>query len=515
MADIDFQPEQQQISFQPADAQPAMQPPQSFAQRLTETMPIQAILGAGDAARQALLHILPQNIRPAYKPVGDVTQLPYKIGRGLGEIGTFAAALPLGGEALAGAKGLPLIGKAAEWLAGAGKLPSLARGIGGTALYGTATSPDRMAGAERGVLAGGIGEALPIAGKAIGAITPQRLTDTIMNTLSKGRGLEENSKSLASDIKQAYKRNQMQAQAQYGNLFKQAGDTDISKEIPGSGIAPIESYKNMPNYDDVVNSYLPNTKILHSNFEENPTVENAHKLQAQLGSDLRKLYSMPRDTATFEKMQHYQNALNNLRNDASITLLAKDPTGALNDQYADATRFYRNKIVPYRSDTKLFKIATGKVTNPQNISSIFARPDANTASIMQDLPKNTNNKILYSEIGKRLNITPSKLTDEVAKLDKKGLSTYITPELENNLEKLGIRTKRAELLQRLTGFGLGAITPRWLGVRDTIPEQMIGGLLGAGLAPRATRVAGALLPRQIGSYPALQKAITGLYLGGR
>jgi hypothetical protein len=479
--------------------------------QIVQSAPIQAVLGAGDVTAKLLSRLLPEAIRPKTLTTGDPSRLAYRVGRGAGEVGTFLGAGELGGAALGAARALPAVGRAAETLAAPGVIPGIARRVLGTGAYGAAVSPDREKGLAMGLAGGALGEIPGLAARGITAASPQALTESIMKTLGKGKSLEENSKSLASDIKNAYEKNEEAASELYNPIFDRLGD----RSIYYSRVKSPEFYKYMDK--NIVNDYLPDLKRLHNKFMENPTLKNAHTLQSQLRIEISKISKNPfkdlRDTGI---MQNYQEARKNLKFDMDHFLDYRDKTGELVHDYDAATEFFKNNVAPYKTSKSLAKIATGKITNPRNIADTFKNPNEDIMKVVKDIGDEGKNKILYSEIGKRLAMTPEKLTNEIAKLDTKGLTSYITPELHGQIDKLAPRIAARTGLQRAAGFALGAS----LG-GGQVGRELMGAGAGAAFSPSIMRFLGRALPikgaaKGVGKItPAIRTALLAQYLGGQ
>ena len=507
-------------------------------QAIAQSAPIQGILGAGDIIRRNIGAVLPSAIRPQFVPEGDPRRLAYQVGGGIGDIASFLGASELGGAALGGARGLPLLSRAAQTLGGgAGR-------ILGTGLYGAATTPEnRLRGALTGTVAGTVGEAIPGIAALAKYASPQRLTDSIMNYLRGGRSVEENAKSLASDIKNLFETKKGEASDLYSPLFDSVGDssiygdlvtpTKLGKQIdpslagllkkPDVNISQIDGnivnlpqiYKNLD--PEITNSYLPDIRKLHNKFIDNPTVQNAHDLQSQLGFEIRKLENQPvKSIADTRDMQNWRTARDSLKQDVNSFLNIKDNSGDLTKMYGDATNFYRDNVAPYLSNSGIAKIAKGNITNPKNIPILFKFPSEDITKIASDIGDEGKKKILYSELGKKIKMTPEDLTSEISKLEPKGLSSYITPNLQMQLDKIPARITAKTALQRGAGLAAGlALIPHAAG---EMPE-ILGGIGSAAVTPAIMRTLQRNLPiapmaRGIGrAYPAIRRGALGLGVG--
>lgn len=463
---------------------------------------VQAILGTGDVVRRNVANILPESLRPGFRPVGDPTRTSYKAGEGVGDLLSFLAA----GEAGAGAEALPGIGRGLE------SIPGWIKRIGGSTLFGTAVDPNRLKGAERGALFGAGGEVIPAAAGIAKYASPQRLTDSIMGYIKGGRSVEGNAKSLASDIKNSFEKRRGEASDIYNPLFDSVGDSSIYGDIVKSP----QLYNNLDK--SISDGYLPDIKKLHNEFIKNPTLQNAHDLQSQLGFEVRRLERQPvRSIADTRDMQNWRSARDSLQKDTDSFLNSQDKTGDLSKMYNDATEHYRNNVVPYLSNSGIAKIARGQVTNPKNITTLFKSPSEDVAKVVEDLGDEGRKKILYAELGKKIKMTPEGLTSEISKLEPKGLSSYITPTLQNQLDKMPARIATKTALQRGAGLAAGlALAPKAIG----IAPEILAGAGGAALTPAIMNAIQRSVPisaigRGIGAaFPTARAGILGNILGG-
>lgn len=449
-----------------------------------------SILGAGDAIRNTPGNAInaissfagyPANIPTPTYGSGSA----YNVGNFAGN----AAAFMGGGEALdaarGAAEGLPLVGQAASALGGSNFLPGLARRVIGTGVYGAATNPsDPTTGAAEGVGMSVGGDLIPgaasLIGKAAPYIRPQQYAEQMMNTLGGGKSLEDNAQSLAQDIQNAYQQRKWEASALYSPIFDSLGNNSIY-----DGLNPaLNSYPNVGNsiLQDITKDR--NINALHQEFAANPTLQNAHNLQSQLGTSIRKLQANDNrgnlSVADRGVLQAQQTAQGAVQNDINTFLTSKNPQ--LANQYNIANQNYAANVVPYIENPKIASIAKGDVTNPRNIATIFKNPEPETQQVVNDIGEPANQKILYSQLGKlQSNLTPERLQQGFAGLDKAGLSSYMTPNLSDQLNMLSTRINNRNYAQSGAGLLLGGA----LGHASGLPFAETGGAGAGALASRA------------------------------
>jgi hypothetical protein len=326
---------------------------------------------------------------------------------------------------------------------------------------------------EAGRIAGNIGGAVglgELSGARAGLVglaklaSPESHAKNIMDTLSGGKSFEENAKSLAEDIKNGYQNATSQGKALYKPVFDELGDQKL----------PVENTSYSGLGDEIYNYYDRALQKMHTRFNADPTLQNAHNLQSQLGSAIRDLEKTeiksglrPSDRSA---LSAYSDAQNSIRNDINDFVAQKN--SMLANQYNIATENWAKNVVPYIENPKMSQIAKGDITNPRAISNLFKNPESETLKIVEDLGPESKNKILYAELGKQKStMNAEKLAKSLEKLDTQGLSAYVTPELED----LSSALSKKLFIRKLGKYGAAAAATGYVG--SHVPG-MIHGLLG-------------------------------------
>lgn len=483
---------------------------ESDLHRLVQSPPIQTVLGAGDAIQNFLANInnlVPGGNAPMAK-TGEGSS--YELGRVLGDIGAFAGGGELAAPALMSAKAAPYVGKLAEALSGQGASGAARRILGGAG-YGAITNPDsRGTGTLEGAGFSAAAEALPLPFKAAGKIAeqfkPQKYAEDLMQDLSGGRTLEENTKSLASAITDTFKSKKQEAAKLYQPVFEKLGNESLYDAIP-IGMSAYEAMdKTIPL------AYTRGLRKAHESFSSNPTLENAHKLQSQLGSEIRDLQKGGLSIADRDTLLGYAEAQTALKDDISKFFQLKNPK--LGQEYTEASNYFLSDIVPYLENSKLRKIALGEVTNPKSIANMFKHPEDDMLKVAEDLGEDAKKQILYSELGKhKINLKPERLSKALSEAKEKGLGSYFTDEIENKADTLASRIDWSDKLKRLGGLFVGS---------QAIPgADLAGAAMGAVAAPSVTRAAmplsdlGSTIAELIKrNYPLAKKSILGSVIPG-
>lgn len=475
--------------------------------RITQGLP-----GAQPLAR-GIVSALPESVRrglAALQVKGDIlpqAPAPVKVGGALLGGGTAAE---LGGEAIAPA--LEAIPGGAAITKFAQRFPRLAR-TAGTSAFGALTSPgQRFRGAALGAGLGAGAEAVGAAPqiakfgieKAKGLLRPfaaETDAQNILRKLGQNRNLEENSKAMASDIKNKSEEIEDESDKNFSPIFDKVGGKFIYRDLPkkepsliqllpGTLIkekreVPVDlgEYNKLPK--SIIREFTPDLKQLHNEFIKKPTFRNAANLRTELGAESARPGI---DVLSRRAKQAVTKARQSLNNDMFSFLNRTDKTGDLAKKYQDAIDFHREEYVPYKSNRQIWKIAKGEVTNPRNITTIFKSPEGEeegenftkTSKVLNDLGTDANKKILFNELGKAKNAKD--LINRFKKLDQQRLGSYVTPDLQQSIEGLENKVSRKEIAQRAAG-GLGGAA---LGSLSGFPifGTATGATIGATTLPR-------------------------------
>ena len=470
---------------------------------------VQGLPGAQPLARGAV-GLLPESVRrrlAALQVRGDILPQATPAARIGGALTGGITAGILGGEAGGAALGAEALAPAVKGITEV--FPRLApRAIraGGAGLFGLAADPEhRLRGLLTGGAIGTTAEALGLtpqafrairrgAGKILAPILPHQEAANILDDLSGGKGIEENTKDLAKDIKKIGNEKIKESGKNFDNIISKAGDESIYDETqPPSkeSYRILEKWKRSP-----IDNYTPTLKDAHEEFMEIPTFDKAHKLQSTLGRIGSDILKNPRSNFQEKDIgRRFLNAHDRLLNDMNIHLKNIDKTGGLSNEYNAARDFHREEVVPYESHKTLFKIVRGDLKNPKGISNIFKFPEGapeeseeaqnyeKTLKVANDLGQSGKNKILFNEIA-GLGKNPQKMVDAFeprGALDKKGFNEYITPELRERIKNLGTKISR----QKLAGLGAGVIAGKFTGL--PIAGEALGGVIGRALLPKLLR----------------------------
>jgi hypothetical protein len=416
----------------------------------------QGILGAGDELRNLLAS--GANLIPG-------VNIPYeKSGKGmsyeLGKLGGGVAGFLGGGSALSGAKALS-------------KVPGALKRAGGMAAFGALENPqDRLKGGAEGAAISAAIDALPLPFKAIGRaaeyINPAKYTKGLAeNIASMSKSAKEKAKSLYEPIKSEFGHINIKESipkgksgSVSGKVFGEGGEileeSAIAKFNPKlplkerklkditPDIEPSKGYDSI-NKKFVNRWYGPKLKMIHEEFLENPNLNNAHKLQSQMGKKIGDLSSKKMDAETYDVVEALRHSRDVLQKDVDSALRIRSPEKA--DLYKQASDIYKNEYVPFTSNPTLRKVSKGEVKT----------------------------------------ISPNQLKNALTKAKEKGSfgeEHYLNEALTNLSSKISKGKAAKDITSIVGGAGLGeALAP---GIGGTVGGAVAGKLLGPSLMDLAT-----------------------------
>jgi len=347
-------------------------------------------------------------------------------------------------------------------------------GIGGalSALEGK----DALKGAESsGLATAAISPVIGGAAKIAGAFQPQKTADKIVEYLGGGKSLSENLKELADTMKTSFKSAQNEAKTLYDPVIKHSGLSghSIYREINPSGI---HAFTERPEYK--LEGIQGKLKKSFDEFNKNPSLENAHRLQSQLGRESQNIqYLQPPGTPTkYDLIEMRQN----IKNDISSFLESKNPEIA--KKYEQASEHYATNVAPYLDNNRIRQLVKNKSPKIDNIFNVFKNPNEGIEKIASDIGTKGQNSILYAALKQnKENVTANKLMQSMSKLDEKGFGGYMHPELEGYFKQLSNQMRNKELLQRAGGLFAGGQIGKTLGMPG---GELLGSALGAMKAPQ-------------------------------
>jgi hypothetical protein len=292
-------------------------------------------------------------------------------------------------------------------------------------------------------------------GKAATGLQIQQYAENLLKNIGDGNSLEANGQSLAQDIKNAFEQKQAEGKALYDPVFSKYSNNSIYPLVNP------EANSQYLNLDNSITDNFSNRNLnkLHEAFIDSPTLQNAHNLQSQLGTAIRGIQNTQLkgngSVADNLTMQGYQEAQSALKGDMNSFLGKVDPQAA--QQYSNASQNWAQNVTPYLANPKLAQIAKGDITNPRTVAGLFQNPEPEMQQVVEDIGPQANNKILYSELGKtQANLTPESLMSAFNSLDKKGLSSYVTPSLADQFQALAAKSSAKNSTQNLLGAAIGS-----------------------------------------------------------
>lgn len=264
-------------------------------------------------------------------------------------------------------------------------------------------------------------------------VHPDEIAQSVHGDVIGNRSVQQSTKNVAREIKENYDRIKSERQDDYDAIFNKPTDETsyaTGEPVKAKDLGLIDN-KYYQKYDDYK---FPdeNVQNLHNAFMDNPTVDTAHKLQSEIGSEVGYL-SKQRDKGILDdagknKLNNYVQMRKTLLDDINDRFSETDPN--LADSYMNATQNWARDVIPYHSDKTLKDIAQGRIVNPtkDNIKSIFSFPEQNINKVAGDLSQEGRNNIAH--IGMNVNRYQNTAKDLVRghnNLESNGMESYLSP----------------------------------------------------------------------------------------
>lgn len=268
------------------------------------------------------------------------------------------------------------------------------------------------------------------------------ITEDLATNIMGNRNLEQSGKELASDIHTTYKTIKEKHSNDFNKIFNSpTGEISFQTDEP---ILVKDQLMHDSQYRK--NNFLSETKdknldLLNNRFMDTPSVENGHKLQSELGSEigyLKKQYDNGLlDAEGKNRLKEYADAQNTINQDIRSELNNVHPD--LMASYDQARDNWRKNVIPYHVDKDLREIAEGRMKNPEagKIVGIFKNPEESINKVAGDLYPSSHDKITHIALGKvKEDLKPEELLNARKALDLNGMSSYIRPEHEQSFRNL-------------------------------------------------------------------------------
>lgn len=176
-------------------------------------------------------------------------------------------------------------------------------------------------------------------------------------------------KGIISKISEHKQQAMSQAKSDYDTLFNQAKEEGISHVIP-----PDSALKNR--HRITANSQSKHNKSLNE-YLQNPTLENAHYAQSELGSLERHLDKIADKNGLTPTQHKTLKSVRETRNDIKQELMSKNGFGAnpeLSERYKTLTNQYREKVVPYTRLNEITEVEQNRML-PKNALDALLKDD--------------------------------------------------------------------------------------------------------------------------------------------
>lgn len=270
----------------------------------------------------------------------------------------------------------------------------------------------------------------------------ENISKELQKDIAGRRSIEQSGQELATHLNRSYTKVKGEHQARYDNIFNaptkfesaHTGEPFKVKEIPIDNGQYSKKFSNSEFAEK-------NLQSKHDQLIDNPTIENYHKFQSELGSEIGYMKKQRSkgllDDAGRSKLKEYVNMRDTLKSDMALEFKRIDPK--LANAYDEVTQSYKENVIPYESDKNLKDIASGKIKNPTSaqITAIFKNPEEDINKVVSHLPQDAKNRIVHVGSGKAYDENlPNHLLSARKTLETKGLGSYINPHYEQAFKNL-------------------------------------------------------------------------------
>lgn len=185
------------------------------------------------------------------------------------------------------------------------------------------------------------------------------------------------------------------AQSEYGQLFKEASDEGITHVIPPEAVS-----KNR--HRIIANSQGKYNKSLKE-YLQNPTLENAHWAQSELGGLERHLNSIGEKNGLSPSQHKTLKAVEEARRSLKEEMFSKNVLGSneqLGKKYSELSDKYRKNVIPYTRLEALTEAESNRL-KPKNAVDQLLKDD----QFMIELSKRYPGLFLHTPKAKKLKST--------------------------------------------------------------------------------------------------------------
>ena len=404
----------------------------SLLEQINQSAPVQYVHGMQYGTMHPMMllgNLLNKNLSKI--PNVNIGQMPmpqygqgqaYEAGKPLGELAGIAGTAELGGLA---------------------ELPSALSNVGTMSGYGALENPqDRVTGALKGAAYGMGGEAL---GGIFGAGS-----DAVKNAR-----MRLNPKYDVNDLFNVLSKNKIDnIKASGSKLY----DNALLNNNVGNNPLYDDSLENQPIHSSFLNAIdkgniNASTEDKFNQFQKDPTINNAHDLQSEMGDSIRKLqvkeaWNGSLDPKAQDRLYTYNKLYPSLKDEIAKSLQRIDPSAA--QAYNDAALNWATNVVPYRKTSAILR-KLGSDADPTLVDKTF-------------------NKIQRTNKSEATN-------------------TPIPPEINDKINLLHKHVLNQQIAQGIGGAAVGGALSQ-LGFGSSLGTDLITALVAGGSTPTAFKVLG-------------------------
>lgn len=306
--------------------------------------------------------------------------------------------------------------------------------------------------------------------KGIDYVRPGQDVSSFMKSLGSGaETAEENIKNLAEKMQRTRSAAEKDALIPKNKFMDKYANEKIESK----------SYIDKENVDDY---YGKGLQKVHNNYIENPTIASHDNLLSKLSKKIRdyqdRLKRGKLDTEGEDRLNHLLDNKERLLDDQENFI--NKLTSEDQDLYNDFRIKWAKNVGPYESsgaDIRNLSKGYSAGIKPSSLEKIFSFPTKEVQKISSDIGSAGQGNILFNEL-RNINPEDAKALSEALRDAKrtKGYQSYISPEMEELVDKLAKREKTRKTVQDIGSAAGGATLGTLTGI-----NPILGAFLGYGV----------------------------------
>lgn len=200
----------------------------------------------------------------------------------------------------------------------------------------------------------------------IGAVLPMAVAPELAPAITGGRSAAITSRGITNALSRHKQAAINQARQEYGQLFTSAADQGMTHAFPTGEI--------LQNRNVITRNSSPKHHRAYNQYLQNPTIENAHWAQSELGDLERHLQSIDNRQGLTPTQHRALRAARETRANIRDAMFSENALGAnpeLGQLYQKLATRYRENVVPYNRLEPLSEVEQGRMRPKKAIKDLM------------------------------------------------------------------------------------------------------------------------------------------------